>query len=59
MAESKGLRFDEKKTQEYKQQKRKQWEEIQTKAPDLAKFMIDLSAVFGKFKRVDVEFNDD
>lgn len=42
-----------------REQKRKQWEEIQTKAPDVAKFMVDFSRVFGKFKQIEVRLRDE
>lgn len=36
--------------------KRKQWQEIQARAPDFAEFLIELNAVFGKVRLLDVEF---
>ncbi len=36
--------------------KRKLWQEIQTKAPDLADFIIQVKEVFGKLEDVEVEF---
>jgi hypothetical protein len=34
---------------EEKSKKRKEWEEIQVKSPELALFMYELNNVFGKF----------
>ncbi|HFE38739.1 MAG TPA: hypothetical protein ENK06_10050 [Gammaproteobacteria bacterium] len=36
--------------------KRKLWQEIQAKAPDLADFIIQVKDVFGKLENVEVEF---
>ena len=38
--------------------KRKLWQEIQTKAPELADFIVQVKEVFGKLEGVEVEFND-
>ena len=39
--------------------KRKLWQEIQTKSPDLAAFIIQVKEVFGKLEDVEVEFLTD
>jgi hypothetical protein len=38
--------------------KRKQWQEIQNRAPATAEFLKELSSVFGKVKLLSVEFLD-
>ena len=51
-------RFDflERRVQEERNAKRKQWEEIQQKSPELADFMIELNKQFGKVKLLNLEF---
>lgn len=50
--------FLERRVQEERNAKRKQWEEIQQKSPELADFMLQLNKQFGKVKLIKVEFNE-
>lgn len=41
-----------------KEQRLRQWQEIQTKSPDLALFLIEMNKVFGKPSSLKVEFRE-
>ncbi|MEQ1560364.1 MAG: hypothetical protein ABL933_15695 [Methyloglobulus sp.] len=48
--------FVDEKAEEEKASKQAKWQEIQDRAPDLAKFLSMLNAAFGKVKLIGVEF---
>lgn len=50
--------FLERRVEEEKNAKRKQWNEIQQKSPDLAATLIELKQHFGKIKLLKIEFNE-
>ena len=56
--QEKALIRSQERLQAQKEQRLKQWQEIQTKAPDLALFLIAMNKVFGKPASLKVEFRE-
>lgn len=52
------MNFVERKAAEHQANKRRQWEEIQARAPDLAEFLLLLAQRFGKVELKQVVFAD-
>ena len=56
--QEKALIRSQERLQAQKEQRLRQWQEIQTKAPDLALFLIEMNKVFGKPTSLKVEFRE-
>mgnify|MGYP003349080477 FL=1 len=56
--QEKALIRSQERLQAQKEQRLRQWQEIQTKAPDLALFLIAMNKVFGKPASLKVEFRE-
>ena len=56
--QEKALKRSQERLQEQKEQRLRKWQEIQTKAPDLALFLIEMNKVFGKPTSLKVEFRE-
>ena len=56
--QEKALIRSQERLQAQKEQRLKLWQEIQTKAPDLALFLIEMNKVFGKPTSLKVEFRE-
>ena len=56
--QEKALKRSQERLQAQKEQRLRQWQEIQTKSPDLALFLIAMNKVFGKPASLKVEFRE-
>ena len=56
--QEKALIRSQERLQAQKEQRLRQWQEIQTKSPDLAVFLIEMNKVFGKPASLKVEFSE-
>ena len=56
--EEKALLKSKERLQAQKEQRLRQWQEIQAKSPDLALFLIAMNKVFGKPASLKVEFSE-
>ena len=56
--QEKALIRSQERLQAQKEERLKQWQEIQTKSPDLADFLIAMNKVFGKPSSLKVEFRE-
>ena len=56
--QEKALIRSQERLQAQKEERLKQWQEIQTKSPDLALFLIAMNKVFGKPASLKVEFRE-
>ena len=56
--QEKALIRSQERLQAQKEQRLRQWQEIQTKSPDLADFLIAMNKVFGKPASLKVEFRE-
>ena len=56
--QEKALIRSQERLQTQKEQRLRQWQEIQTKSPDLALFLIAMNKVFGKPASLKVEFRE-
>ena len=56
--QEKALLRSKERLQAQKKQRLRQWQEIQTKSPDLALFLIAMNKVFGKPASLKVEFRE-
>ena len=56
--QEKALIRSQERLQAQKEERLKQWQEIQTKSPDLAEFLIAMNKVFGKPASLKVEFRE-
>ena len=56
--QEKALLRSQERLQAQKEQRLRQWQEIQTKSPDLALFLIAINKVFGKPASLKVEFRE-
>ena len=56
--QEKALKRSQERLQAQKEQRLRQWQEIQTKSPDLADFLIAMNKVFGKPASLKVEFRE-
>ena len=56
--QEKALIRSKERLQAQKEQRLRQWQEIQTKSPDLAAFLIAMNKVFGKPASLKVEFSE-
>ena len=56
--QEKALIRSQERLQAQKEQRLRQWQEIQTKSPDLAEFLIAMNKVFGKPASLKVEFRE-
>ena len=56
--QGKALIRSQERLQAQKEQRLKQWQEIQTKSPDLALFLIEMNKAFGKPASLKVEFRE-
>ena len=56
--QEKALIRSQERLQAQKEQRLRKWQEIQTKAPDLALFLIAMNKVFGKPASLKVEFRE-
>ena len=56
--QEKALIRSQERLQAQKEQRLRQWQEIQTKAHDLALFLIEMNKVFGKPASLKVEFRE-
>ena len=56
--QEKALIRSQERLQAQKEQRLRQWQEIQTKSPDLALFLIEMNKVFGKPASLKVEFRE-
>ena len=56
--QEKALIRSQERLQAQKEQRLRQWQEIQTKSPDLALFLIAMNKVFGKPASLEVKFRE-
>ena len=56
--QEKALKRSQERLQAQKEQRLRQWQEIQTKSHDLALFLIEMNKVFGKPASLKVEFRE-
>ena len=56
--QEKALIRSQERLQAQKEQRLRQWQEIQTKSPDLALFLIAMNKVFGKPASLQVKFSE-
>ena len=56
--QEKALIRSQERLQAQKEQRLRQWQEIQTKSPDLALFLIAMNKVFGKPASLKIEFRE-
>ena len=56
--QEKALIRSQERLQAQKEQRLRRWQEIQTKSPDLALFLIEMNKVFGKPASLKVEFRE-
>ena len=56
--QEKALIRSQERLQAQKEQRLRQWQEIQTKSPDLALFLIAMNKVFGKPASLKIEFSE-
>ena len=56
--QEKALIRSQERLQAQKEQRLRQWQEIQTKSPDLALFLIAMNKVFGKPASLKVKFSE-
>ena len=56
--QEKALIRSQERLQAQKEQRLRQWQEIQTKSPDLALFLIEMNNVFGKPASLKIEFSE-
>ena len=56
--QEKALIRSQERLQAQKEQRLRQWQEIQTKSPDLALFLIEMNKAFGKPASLKIEFSE-
>ena len=56
--QEKALLKSKERLQAQNEQKLRQWQEIQTKSPDLALFLIEMNKAFGKPASLKIEFSE-